>query len=206
MVFPVTQGHIIMTLTFFIAYTFKWNASFQLTCQWGFWALVWKLRACKIRWRLGRSEVEGSGMLLYMSLYTEKIEAKVLFFVASQSMSITVHHLLPMHRLFIPPIPLGKISLAAHYPEAVLQSIATQLCLCHFDVSHKIHLCSFIYIRPFMASLIEAYITEQELDEIIVLNRNSLWVWQIVNNQKFPWSFFRAPLLLVTFNIWEKWL
>ena len=124
-----------------------------------------------------------------MSLYTEKIETKVLFFVASQSVSITVHHLLPMHRLFIPPIPLGKISLAAHYPEAVLQSIATQLCLCHFDVSHKIHLCLFIYIRPFMASLIEAYITKQELDEIIVLNRNSLWVWQIVNNQKFPWSF-----------------
>ena len=46
-----------------------------------------------------------------------------IFFVLLQNAPKMAHHLLPMCRLFIPPIPLGKISVAAHFLAAVVHSV-----------------------------------------------------------------------------------
>ena len=77
----------------------------------------------QIKWWLGRSEVEGSDVLLCASLPTGKRRVKVVLFVPLHSAPKTVCHLLPMRRLFIPPIPLGKNSSAMHYLVAVWQSV-----------------------------------------------------------------------------------
>ena len=54
--------------------------------------------------------VEGSGVLLCVSLPTGKMGVKVVFFVPLNCAPKSACHLLSMHGPFIPPIPLGKIS------------------------------------------------------------------------------------------------
>ena len=52
--------------------------------------------------------------------FVDREEKKVFIFVPLQSAPNMARQLQPMDRLFIPPIPLGEISLAAYYLEAVL--------------------------------------------------------------------------------------
>ena len=59
---------------------------------------------------------------VYKPVFLEDSSQRV-FFVPPQSASKTAHHLLPMRGLFIPPIPLGDFTLAAHYPEAMDRSV-----------------------------------------------------------------------------------
>ena len=58
-----------------------------------------------------------------MSLFTGKKRIKVFIFVPLQSAPNMARQLQSMDRLFIPPIPLGEISLAAYYLEAALWSV-----------------------------------------------------------------------------------
>ena len=59
--------------------------------------------------------VEGFGVQLCASLPTGKMGVKVVFFDPLHCAPKRVCHLLSVRRLFIPPIPLGKISLATSY-------------------------------------------------------------------------------------------
>ena len=76
------------------------------------------------RYLLSNKAVEGSGVLLYMYEFVYQEEKnQSIYLCPFAKLPNMARQLQPMDRLFIPPVPLGEISLAAYYLEAVLRSV-----------------------------------------------------------------------------------